>query len=232
MIGQGELVGIVGESGSGKTTIARVVARLQPPTSGKLVFSPEAAPADSSRSPKSGRTDIQMVFQDPYSSLNPRQTALSAVAEAVKVRQGLSSAAAKKEATRLLQSIGIGEALTNRLPELLSGGQRQRISVARALAAEPSLLIADEPTSALDQSAQAQLLNLLRRIQAERHLSILFISHDLGLIRYFTDRVYVMKHGRVVESGNTEEVFLNPQDDYTKVLIESIPGSKAARSSG
>lgn len=230
-IGKGEMVGIVGESGSGKTTIARVVAGLQPASSGNLVFPSEATTANSARRRGSKRTDIQMVFQDPYSSLNPRQTALGAVAEAVKVRQGMSNSDAKVEATRLLQSIGIGEALTSRLPELLSGGQRQRISVARALAAQPRLLIADEPTSALDQSAQAQLLNLLRRIQAERHLAILFISHDLGIIRYFTDRVYVMKHGRVVESGSTEEVFMDPQEDYTKGLIESIPGSKAGRSS-
>ena len=230
-IGKGEMVGIVGESGSGKTTIARVVAGLQPTSSGTVVFPSEASTGNSSRRRRSKRTDIQMVFQDPYSSLNPRQTARGAVAEAVRIRQGLSGADAKVEATRLLQSIGIGEALTGRLPELLSGGQRQRISVARALAAEPSLLIADEPTSALDQSAQAQLLNLLRRIQADRHLAILFISHDLGIIRYFTDRVYVMKHGRVVESGNTEEVFLNPQDNYTKALIASIPGTKADRSS-
>lgn len=231
-IGKGEMVGIVGESGSGKTTVARVVAGLQPASSGNLVFPSEVSAGNSSRRRRSRRTDIQMVFQDPYSSLNPRQTARGAVAEAVKIRQGLSNANAKIEASRLLQSIGIGDALTNRLPELLSGGQRQRISVARALAAEPSLLIADEPTSALDQSAQAQLLNLLRRIQAERHLAILFISHDLGIIRYLTDRVYVMKHGRVVESGNTEEVFLNPQEDYTNALIESIPGTKAGRTSG
>jgi peptide/nickel transport system ATP-binding protein len=187
-IGRGEMVGIVGESGSGKTTIARVIAGLQPPTAGRLAH-PLESPASPSRRRTDSRTDIQMVFQDPYSSLNPRHSARGAVAEAVRVRQGLSRAESKAEATRLLQSIGIGDALAGRLPELLSGGQRQRISVARALAAEPSLLIADEPTSALDQSAQAQLLNLLRRIQADRQLAILFISHDLGIIRYFTDRV-------------------------------------------
>ncbi len=166
-----------------------------------------------------------MVFQDPYSSLNPRQTVWSSVSEAIRVRQGLSGGEARAAALRLLQSIGIGESLAERLPALLSGGQQQRVSVARALAAEPALLIADEPTSALDQSAQAQLLNLLRRIQQERQLAILFISHDLGIIRYFTDRVHVMKQGRIVESGHTEEVFSNPQQAYTQLLINSIPGS-------
>jgi len=228
-IGESEIVGIVGETGSGKTTLARVVAGLQPATDGRLLFprDPEG-PAGQGRGARrrSHRTDIQMVFQDPYSSLDPRQTVWSSVSEAVKVRQGLSSADARAAALRLLQSIGIGDALAGRLPDLLSGGQRQRISVARALAAEPALLIADEPTSALDQSAQAQLLNLLRRIQQERQLAILFISHDLGIIRYFTDRVYVMRHGRIVESGHTEEVFSNPQQAYTQLLINSIPGSR------
>lgn len=225
-IGEGELVGIVGESGSGKTTMARVIAGLQKPTGGRLgpAERPENQRAGTARGRKRGRTDIQMVFQDPYSSLNPHQTAQSAVAEAFRVRQRMSAASSKAAALELMQSIGIGESLANRLPDLLSGGQRQRISVARALAAEPTLLIADEPTSALDQSAQAQLLNLLRRIQQERQLAILFISHDLGIIRYFTDRVYVMRKGRVVESGETERVFTNPREDYTRMLIDSIPG--------
>lgn len=226
-IGDSEIVGIVGETGSGKTTLARVVAGLQPATAGRLLF-PQDADGSAGRGRRSHRTDIQMVFQDPYSSLNPRQTALNSVSEAVKVRQGLTGTEARVTALRLLQSIGIGDALAGRLPNLLSGGQRQRVSVARTLAAEPALLIADEPTSALDQSAQAQLLNLLRQIQQERHLAILFISHDLGIIRYFTNRVYVMKHGRIVESGHTEKVFSDPQHDYTRLLIDSIPGSRRA----
>jgi ABC-type dipeptide/oligopeptide/nickel transport system ATPase subunit len=224
-IGRGDLVGIVGESGSGKTTMARVVAGLQKPTGGQLEHA-GAVPRQSRFGRTHRRTDIQMVFQDPYSSLNPRQTAASAVAEAFRVRQSLSRSQAMTAALELLQSIGIGPTMASRLPDLLSGGQRQRVSVARALAAEPSLLIADEPTSALDQSAQAQLLNLLRRIQADRRLSILFISHDLGIIRYFTDRVYVLRQGRVVESGDTEQVFAHPSDDYTRMLIDSIPGGR------
>lgn len=228
-IGHNEIVGIVGETGSGKTTLARVVAGLQPATDGCLVFPRDpkvSAGRGRNARRRSRRTDIQMVFQDPYSSLNPRQTVWNSVSEAVKVRQGFTGTEARTAALRLLQSIGIGDVLASRLPDLLSGGQRQRVSVARALAAEPALLIADEPTSALDQSAQAQLLNLLRRIQQERQLAILFISHDLGIIKYFTDRVYVMKHGRIVESGHTEEVFSNPQQAYTQLLIDSIPGSR------
>lgn len=224
-VGESEIVGIVGETGSGKTTLARVVAGLEPATGGRLLFPRDPDGSGSRGARRRSRTDIQMVFQDPYSSLNPRQTAWSSVSEAIKVRQGLTGAEARAAGLRLLQSIGIGEALAGRLPALLSGGQRQRVSVARALAAEPALLIADEPTSALDQSAQAQLLNLLRRIQQERQLAILFISHDLGIIRYFTDRVHVMKQGSIVESGHTDEVFNNPQQAYTQLLINSIPGS-------
>lgn len=223
-IGHGEVVGIVGESGSGKTTVARAIAGLQPVSAGAIRFH-DQSPARGRRQHR--RTDVQMVFQDPYSSLNPRQTPLEAVAEAIHVRQGLSRAPARAAAQELLRSIGIGGRLIERMPAQLSGGQRQRVSVARALAAEPTLLIADEPTSALDQSAQAQLLNLLRRIQSERHLAVLFISHDLGIIRYFTERVYVMRHGRIVEQGDTERVFRSPGEDYTKLLIDSIPGHHA-----
>ena len=217
-VGRGEIVGIVGESGSGKTTLARAVAGLQPITSGTLRIG-----GNRGRAPRH-RTDVQMVFQDPYSSLNPRQTPRAAVTEAIRVRQGLARAQARVAAVDLLASIGIGGNLLDRLPGQLSGGQRQRVSVARALSAEPDLLIADEPTSALDQSAQAQLLNLLRHIQRERHLAVLFISHDLSIIHYLTERVYVMRMGLIVEQGRTEEVFTHPQHEYTRLLIDSIPG--------
>ena len=219
-IGRGEIVGIVGESGSGKTTMARAIAGLQPVSAGMINF-PDAGAGRGKR-----RTDVQMVFQDPYSSLNPRQTPGAAVAEAIHVRQGMSRTRARAAAVELLQSLGISGDLVGRMPAQLSGGQRQRVSMARALAAEPKLLIADEPTSALDQSAQAQLLNLLHRIQAERQLAVLFISHDLGIIRYFTKRVYVMRHGLVVEEGPTEDVFLTPAHAYTRLLIDSIPGRR------
>jgi peptide/nickel transport system ATP-binding protein len=227
-VGQNEIVGIVGESGSGKTTLARVAVGLQRPTTGRVLIDGE--PFVGSGAPRRrSRTDVQMVFQDPYSSLNPRQTALEAVAEAVHVRKGLPMQQARDQALSLLESIGIGAALAERRPSRLSGGQRQRVSFARALAAEPKLLVADEPTSALDQSAQAQLLNLLRQIQRERSLAVLLISHDLGVISYLTQRVYVMRHGRIVESGETVQLFRSPQEQYTKDLLGAIPGRSSGR---
>lgn len=222
----GEAVGVVGESGSGKTTLARVLVGLQPPTRGEIIL--EGKPifgADARRQfPRSERWKVQMVFQDPYSSLNPRQRAWEAVAEAVRAWQGLGGQDAKKEAFRLLRAMGISEEQAQQFPKRLSGGQRQRVSVARALAPKPKILIADEPTSSVDQSAQAQLLNLLSQLQKDFGLAILFISHDLGLVRYLTSRVYVMKKGDVVEEGDTVHVFDFPRHDYTQLLISSIPG--------
>lgn len=227
-VGSNEIVGIVGESGSGKTTLARVAVGLQRATAGRVLL--EGEPFMGSGAPRRRtRTDVQMVFQDPYSSLNPRQTALAAVAEAVHVRRGLGMPEARENAMRTLESLGIGAAVAERHPARLSGGQRQRVSFARALAAEPKLLVADEPTSALDQSAQAQLLNLLRQIQRERSLAVLLISHDLGVISYLTQRVYVMRHGRVVESAETVRLFRSPQQQYTKDLVGSIPGRSAGQ---
>ena len=166
----------------------------------------------------------QMIFQDPYSSLNPRMRVWQAVAEAVQVWHNLPRAAARVEALRLLNAMGISDDQARQFPKSLSGGQRQRVSVARALAPGPKVLIADEPTSSIDQSAQAQLLNLLRHLQSERGLAIIFISHDLGLVRYLTSRVYVMQKGDIVEAGKTENVLERPQHSYTRLLIDSIPG--------
>jgi peptide/nickel transport system ATP-binding protein len=222
----GEAVGIVGESGSGKTTLARVMVGLQPPTQGEILLEgkPILTAQSKSEFPRSERWKVQMVFQDPYSSLNPRQRAWQAVAEAVEMWQTLRGKEAKAEAMRLLRSMGISESQANSFPKALSGGQRQRVSVARALAPKPKILIADEPTSSIDQSAQAQLLNLLSYLQKDPGLAILFISHDLGLVRYLTSRVYVMKKGDVVEEGDTVRVFDKPENLYTQLLINSIPG--------
>ena len=222
----GEAVGIVGESGSGKTTLARVLVGLQRPSAGEVwlegqkVFSAAAEQV----MPRSERWKTQMIFQDPYSSLNPRMRVWQAVAEAVQVWQELPGAAARVEALRLLNSMGISDDQARQFPKGLSGGQRQRVSVARALAPNPKVLIADEPTSSIDQSAQAQLLNILRRLQSERGLAIIFISHDLGLVRYLTSRVYVMQTGDIVETGKTQAVLERPQHSYTRLLIDSIPG--------
>lgn len=225
-VAPGEAIGVVGESGSGKTTLARVLAGLQPPTSGEVLLEGKSIVTPGRQSPwtREDRWKVQMIFQDPYSSLNPRMRAWQSVAEAVRVWKGLSWAESKIEALSLLNSMRISKEQAQQYPRSLSGGQRQRVSVARALAPDPRVLIADEPTSSIDQSAQAQLLNLLRRLQAERDLAIIFISHDLGLVRYLTSRVYVMQRGEVVENGDTQQVFSAPQHAYTQLLIASIPG--------
>ena len=229
-VAPGEAVGIVGESGSGKTTLARVLVGLQRPTRGDVWLESKAifGAQSSGTFPRQARWKAQMVFQDPYSSLNPRQRAWEAVAEAIHVWQGLKGREAKAEAIKLLRAMGISAEQAGRFPKTLSGGQRQRVSVARALAPKPKVLIADEPTSSIDQSAQAQLLNLLRQLQQERELAIVFISHDLGLVRYLTSRVYVMRKGEIVESGDTLTVFEQPKHEYTQLLISSIPGRHEA----
>lgn len=223
----GEAVGIVGESGSGKTTLARVLVGLQRPSAGevRLEGKPIFSAGTEQRMPRSERWKAQMIFQDPYSSLNPRMRVWQAVAEAVQVWKSLPGAEARVQALQLLNAMGISDDQARQFPKSLSGGQRQRVSVARALAPDPKVLIADEPTSSIDQSAQAQLLNLLRRLQSERELAIIFISHDLGLVRYLTTRVYVMQKGDIVEAGKTEDVLEQPQHAYTRLLIDSIPGS-------
>ncbi len=225
----GEAVGIVGESGSGKSTLARVLVGLQRPSAGTVLLegATVAAANTTIRFPRSERWKVQMVFQDPYSSLNPRQRAWQAVAEAVQVWNHVRGKEARSEALRLLDSMGVSAEQAQQFPKSLSGGQLQRISVARALALKPRVLIADEPTSSIDQSAQAQLLNLLRHLQEERGLALIFISHDLSIIRYLTSRVYVMCKGEIVETGNTATVFSEPTDPYTRLLIDSIPGRHA-----
>jgi peptide/nickel transport system ATP-binding protein len=226
----GETVGIVGESGSGKTTLARVLVGLQKPAHGSVWFEGNQLLGANSKTriAREDRWKIQMVFQDPYSSLNPRMRAWEAVAEAVEVWDQKNRKESKEHAFWILNSVGISDDQAEHFPRSLSGGQRQRVSVARALATRPKVLIADEPTSSIDQSAQAQLLNLLRRIQAECNLTIIFISHDLGIINYLTDRVYVMKKGEIVESGQTRKVFAQPEHSYTQLLISSIPGRPKA----
>jgi peptide/nickel transport system ATP-binding protein len=222
-------VGIVGESGSGKTTLARVLVGLQRPSIGKVLLDGQVVvDADSGHTyARADRGKVQMVFQDPYSSLNPRMRAWEGVAEAVQVWQKLPGREARDAAFQLLGSMGITHEQAERFPRSLSGGQRQRVSVARALAPRPRILIADEPTSAIDQSAQAHLLNLLRQIQRERGLAIMFISHNLGLVRYLTNRMYIMHNGELVEEGSTEAIFGEPQHAYTQLLISSIPGRRA-----
>jgi ABC-type glutathione transport system ATPase component len=222
-LGAGEAIGIVGESGSGKSTLARVLVGLQLPDAGGVRFRGQSI-YDSKRAyPGTLRRQVQMVFQDPYTSLNPRMTALAAVAEACRFYDRSTPAEARQRALHLLASMGLSPDDAGKKPRQLSGGQRQRASVARALAATPSVLVADEPTSAIDQSAQAQLLNLLNGLVG-RGLSIILISHDLAVVRYLARRVHVMRDGAFVESGATLDVFDRPAHPYTQALIASIPG--------
>jgi ABC-type glutathione transport system ATPase component len=227
----GEAIGIVGESGSGKSTLARVLVGLQWPDSGTVAFRGQQVFVGAQSFPGDLRRQVQMVFQDPYSSLNPRLTALSAVAESFRFHARCSAGEAKAKALDLLESMGIARHDAMKKPRQLSGGQRQRVSVARALSAGPSVLVADEPTSAIDQSAQAQLLNLFNRLIRDG-LAIVLISHDLAVVRYLAQRVHVMRDGRFVESGETERIFDDPRDEYTQTLIASIPGRRRATGHG
>jgi peptide/nickel transport system ATP-binding protein len=227
-VGPGESTGIVGESGSGKSTVAKAIVGLVAPAQGTIRIDGDlVAGRDDSGVRHTGyvranRWKVQMIFQDPYGSLDPRQQPLDAVAEAVHQWRRQSPADSRKEALELLRSVGISQRQASSGLRALSGGQRQRVSIARALAPRPQVLVADEPTSSLDQSAQAAILNLIRRIQADRGLSIIFISHDLGLVRYLTASVHVMKDGVVVEHGRTDQVLSQPTHPYTQRLIASV----------
>jgi ABC-type glutathione transport system ATPase component len=223
----GESVGIVGESGSGKSTFARVLVGLQRPDGGTVEFRGRSVFDGDRAYPGALRREVQMVFQDPYTSLNPRMSALDAVAESVAFHTGCTRSEARDRAVALLRDMGIPIGDAVKKPRLLSGGQRQRVSVARALAARPSVLVADEPTSAIDQSAQAQLLNLFNRLLRDG-LAIVLISHNLAVIRYLSRRVHVMRDGEIVEEGETERIFGAPAHEYTRTLIASIPGRDAA----
>ncbi|MEI6888300.1 MAG: ABC transporter ATP-binding protein [Bacteroidales bacterium] len=220
----GETLGIVGESGCGKTTLARVVLELIPPDSGTIIFKDEEITRLSREKMKSLRKHLQIIFQDPYSSLNPRLTAGAAILEPMKVHRLHGNDTERKEKViGLLEKVGLQPEHYDRYPHEFSGGQRQRICIARALAVEPQLLICDESVSALDVSVQAQVLNLLNDLKLEFGLTYIFISHDLSVVRYMADRIVVMKNGLIVETGDADRIFTNPQNAYTSSLIEAIP---------
>ncbi|ORA33231.1 ABC transporter ATP-binding protein [Mycobacterium aquaticum] len=218
----GDAVALVGESGSGKSTLARIVMGLETATSGSVLL--DGQPVRKGRSHVARRARrIQMVFQNPYSSLDPMQTVGSALHEVIRFHLGLPEKERKDRIADLLTSVGLQTNMSERKPGSLSGGQRQRVAIARALAADPDLLVLDEAVSALDVSVQAQILNLLNTIRAERGLAFLFITHDLGVVRQVCDHVHVMSRGEVVESGSVDDVLTCPTHPYTQVLLASVP---------
>ncbi len=226
-VSKGETVGLVGESGCGKTTLGRTILQLIPATSGKIILNG----VDLTDLPKKQlqplRKDLQIVFQDPYGSLNPRLTIGNAILEPMQVHSILDSTAQRKDKVmELLEKVNLQADHFNRYPHQFSGGQRQRICIARALALNPSFLIFDESVSALDVSVQAQVLNLLNDLKKEFGFTSIFISHDLSVVRYFSDRILVMHKGKIVEEGLSDEVYFNPKEEYTKQLIEAVPGKK------
>ncbi|MCX2696817.1 ATP-binding cassette domain-containing protein [Ochrobactrum chromiisoli] len=226
----GQSLGIVGESGSGKSTLARAVMGLERPQSGQILINGQDIYALDRSSLREARKGFQAIFQDPYGSLDPRHTVRRIISEPiVSLERGTSSKERDERVAEVLEAVGLPKASAEKYPHEFSGGQRQRIAIARALITKPALIVADEPVSALDVSIQAQVLNLMMDLQEKFGLSYLFISHDLGVVRAITDRVAVIYHGNIVEQGPTNEVFDNPQHDYTRALVDAVPKPFAGR---
>jgi len=221
---EGKTLGIVGESGSGKSTLARLLVGLEVPQAGEVHFRGQRISGIGEAAIRPVRRDIQMVFQDPFGSLDPRMRVGASIGEPLDVAEpDLEARERHARIVAMLERVGLGEGATTRYPHQFSGGQRQRIAIARALITHPKLLIADEPVSALDVSVQAQILNLLLDLKLEFGLSLVFISHDLGIVHYLSDRVIVMQAGRIVEEGETETLFSAPREPYTQTLIAAMP---------
>ncbi|MFL2501986.1 MAG: ABC transporter ATP-binding protein [Luminiphilus sp.] len=227
-IHRGEVLGLVGESGSGKSTLGRSILRLVPITGGQITFEGTELSSLEGRALKQFRHRMQMIFQDPYASLNPRMTVYDTLSEPL-LLHGLVNKAGLDQAIReLMDNVGLARAFVRKYPHEFSGGQRQRIAIGRALATRPEFIVADEPVSALDVTIQAQILDLLADLTKEYGLTMLFISHDLAVIRQIADRIAVMYHGKLVEEGSTARLFDSPQQDYTRSLLAAIPGANAA----
>ena len=219
---EGETLGIVGESGCGKSTLGRMIVRLETPSAGKILFEGEDLANVPPKKLRSLRKQFQMIFQDPYASLNPRRQIGKIVEEPLRVH-GMGKEERKRVAQDLLKRVGLDQNAYEKYPHEFSGGQRQRVVIARALALNPRLVVADEPVSALDVSIQAQVLNLFKDLQAEFNLTYIFIAHDLGVVRYVSDRIAVMYLGKVVELAPAEELYANPAHPYTRALLSANP---------
>lgn len=220
---KGETLGIVGESGCGKSTLARLVMQLIRPTSGSVILNGQDLSTLSDQELKKARKSIQMVFQNPYASLDPRKTVEQLIMEPLVIHQVGTHQERMKKVQELLEVVGLSDYHATRYPHEFSGGQRQRINIARALALHPDVVICDESVSALDVSIQAQVINLLKELQGKFDLTYIFISHDLNVVRYISDRIAVMYLGRVVEMGTYEEIYYNPQHPYTRALLSAVP---------
>lgn len=222
----GETLGLVGESGCGKTTTGRVILKLVEPSDGQIVYDEQDITPFDKRRMAPLRRQMQIIFQDPYASLNPRLTVGEAIGEPLVAHGMANRAEAKERVLELLRVVGLAPFHYNRYPHEFSGGQRQRVGIARSLVMNPKFIVADEPVSALDVSIQAQIINLLQRIQADYDLTFLFISHDLGVVRYLSNRVVVMYLGRLAEMGETEQLFAEPKHPYTQALLSAVPSVK------
>jgi peptide/nickel transport system ATP-binding protein len=219
----GETLGLVGESGSGKSTLGRLILRLIVPTSGSVRFNRHDVLSASGTELRRLRRDMQIVFQDPFGSLNPRMRVEEIVSEPLAIHDGVSGRTRRSRAAELMRAVGLDESALNRYPHEFSGGQRQRIGIARALALKPKFIVADEPVSALDVSVGAQIVNLLRGLQREYGLTYLFISHSMPVVRYLASRIAVMYRGKILELGPTSDITTTPQHPYTRSLLEATP---------
>lgn len=227
----GKTLGVVGESGSGKSTLARCLMFLERPDSGTITFDGVDLVTASSAEIRKLRRKLQIIFQDPYSSLNPRMTVRDIIAEPIRFHRMVNGREAlKAKVVDVLESVGITDDFLKKYPHEMSGGQRQRVAIGRALATEPALLIADEPVSSLDVSIQAQIINLFIDIREKLNIAMIFVSHDLNIVRFISDNILVLYKGKVVEMGERDQVFLNPQHPYTKMLIDAAKGEFALRS--